>query len=51
MYLTLIHAEDPNADVYFPTINYDEWNTKIIDYNMENGISYDHVEFTRKRTK
>lgn len=51
MYLTLIDAEDHEADVYFPAINYDEWNTKIIDYNKENGISYDHVEFTRKRTK
>ncbi len=51
MYLTLIDAEDKEADVYFPTINYDEWETKTIDYNKENGISYDHVMFTRKRTK
>ena len=51
MYLTLINAEDKEADVYFPTIDYEEWDTKIIDYNKENDISYNHVEFTRKRTK
>ena len=51
MYLTLIDAEDKEADVYFPKINYDEWETRIIDYNKENGIMYNHVEFVRKRTK
>ena len=51
MYLTLIDAEDKEADVYFPKIDDSEWDTKIIDYNKENNISYNHVEFTRKRTK
>ena len=51
MYLTLIDAEDKEAEVYFPPIDYEEWNTRVIDYNIENGINFDHVEFTRKRTK
>ena len=51
MYLTLIDAEDKEADVYFPNIDKNEWETKVLDFNKENGISYDHVEFTRKRTK
>ena len=51
MYLTLIDASDNNADVYFPTIDYDEWETEIIGSNQDNGINYNHVIFTRKRTK
>ncbi len=51
MYLTMIKAEDKEADVYFPIINYDEWETTIIGSNEDNGISYDHVLFTRIRTK
>ena len=51
MYLTLIDAEDKEADVYFPKINYDDWETETIDYNKENNINYNHVVFTRKRTK
>ena len=51
MYLTMVNAEDPDADVYFPKIIYDEWKTRTIGTNNDNGISYNHVEFTRKRTK
>ena len=51
MYITMINASDPEADVFFPTINYEDWETVIIGSNQDNGITYDHVEFTRKRTK
>ena len=47
MYLTLIDAEDKEADTYFPKIDYDEWKmTKLYD-NEENNIKYSHVLFER----
>ena len=51
MYLTMIKSKDKEADVYFPAINYDEWERQVMGTNQDNGITYDHVLFTRIRTK
>lgn len=48
MYLTLIDAEDLEADAYFPKVNYDDWTKTIIGKKEENGILYTHVLFERK---
>lgn len=48
MYLTIIDAEDEEADTYFPKINYDEWNITTIKENEENSIFYKHMLFERK---
>ena len=47
MYLTLIDAEDCDADTYFPNINYNDWKQTIIGKNEDNGINYKHVLFER----
>lgn len=48
MYLTLIDAEEKDADVYFPNIDNNLWNKKIISENEDNNIKYKHVLFERK---
>ena len=47
MYLTLIDAEDAEADVYFPKIDENMWKQTIIAHNEDNGIKYSHVLFER----
>ena len=47
MYLTLIDAEDKEADTYFPMIEKEKWNQTILDEKEENGINYKHVLFER----
>ncbi len=47
MYLTLIDAEDKEADVYFPKIDEDKWSQTILGENSDNGINYKHVLFER----
>lgn len=49
MYLTHVDAVDSKADVYFPQFNYDEWNSSVLGSNMDNGISYRHVLYKRKK--
>jgi dihydrofolate reductase len=49
MYLTEINASDEEADTYFPTFNKDEWETSDLGHNEDNGISYKHVLYTRKK--
>lgn len=47
MYLTLVDAEEKNADTYFPNINNNEWKQTILLENEDNGIKYKHVLFER----
>ena len=49
MYLTHIDCEFKKADSYFPTINYSEWDSTLLGSNMDNGISYKHVLYKRKK--
>ena len=45
--LTEIDAE-AEADVYFPSFNPSEWDSKVVGENAENNISYKHLVYTRK---
>ena len=47
MYLTLIGAEDKDADTYFPQIEDNIWKKTVIKENEDNGIKYKHVLFER----
>ena len=47
MYLTLVDAEEKNADTYFPNINNNEWKQTFLLENEDNGIKYKHVLFER----
>ena len=46
--LTEIEAECKDADTYFPDFNKYAWDRRIISSNSDNGINYNHVEYTRK---
>lgn len=48
MILTEIDAECKDADVYFPSINKNEWARTIISSENENDINYKHVLYKRK---
>lgn len=48
MYLTHIDKSFI-ADTYFPYINFNEWNSKIIDDYMEQDIPYKRKIYTRKK--
>lgn len=47
MYLTLIDAEDKEAEVYFPNIDYSKWKQTELMKKEDNGIKYRHVLFER----
>ena len=47
MLITEIHATS-DADVYFPEFDKDDWNRTILYTVEENGLTFDHVEYTRK---
>lgn len=49
MYLTLIDCEF-EADTWFPQWNPDEFTTTSLDHIEENGYSYSHVLFKRKKS-
>lgn len=49
MYLTHIDSFFNEADSYFPFINYSEWDSTLLGSNMDNGISYKHVLYKRKK--
>ena len=51
MYLTLIDAEDKDADTYFPKINYNVWKQTTLAKNEDNGIKYKHVLFERVKNE
>lgn len=48
MYLTHIHAEDKDADVYFPEIDFDKWEKKTEYECFENGLLIEHCVYDRK---
>ena len=48
MILTEIDAEDKTADVYFPTINQNEWDRKELYSVNEDDINFKHVLYKRK---
>ncbi len=50
MYLTLIDAEDKNADAYFPEFEEEQWNNRVLD-QYEDVIHYKHVEYVKKVEK
>ena len=43
--------ETSEADVYFPKFSLDDWNREIISTHQYNEIKYNHIEYTRKRSK
>lgn len=47
MYLTMIDAEDLEADTYFPKIDLKMWKQTTLGKNEDNGIKYTHKLFTR----
>ena len=47
MLLTRIEATH-EADVFFPNINDEDWNKKIIKQNEDNGIKYKHYVYIKK---
>ena len=49
MILTEIDAIDNNADVYFPTFNKNEWNSKIVKEGEYRQLKYKHVVYNRKK--
>lgn len=48
LYLTEIDAECPEADVYFPKFNKEEWEKAILNKKNENSINYEQVLYRRK---
>ncbi|MBQ6495079.1 MAG: dihydrofolate reductase [Bacilli bacterium] len=48
MLLTEIDKEYKDADAYFPEFNKDNWNIKVLSRKVENNISYNHIEYTKK---
>lgn len=48
MLITLIEDTCKEADTYFPEINEEQWDIRMIDVYKENGIRYKHLEYTRK---
>ena len=51
MLLTEIHDTCLDADVYFPSFDKNDWERNVISENIERGISFEHVSYTRKRIK
>lgn len=49
IYLTEIDAVDSDADVYFPKLDLNNLNSKILSINEENNIKYKHILYTRKK--
>ena len=49
LYLTLVHKPF-EADVYFPTINYSEWDENLREdfHDEKNGFNYSYLNLERK---
>ncbi len=47
LYITHIEAEDKDADVYFPKIDSNKWNKKILAKDEDNNIKFTHIEYTK----
>ena len=46
--LTEINEEFKEADAYFPTFNKNNWHRKVLSKKLDNNISFNHIEYTRK---
>lgn len=51
MLLTEIMAQDDMADAYFPKFDRNDWEREILSSHTDNGISYNHVKYLRKKMK
>lgn len=49
LYLTKIDASLDSADAYFPKIDYSNWESELLGFNNDNGISYKHMLYKRKK--
>lgn len=50
LYLTLLHAEFPDADTFFPTIDYSQWTETEREEHVADGKNaYDYTFVTLKR--
>ena len=48
LYLTEVSASCPDASVYFPTFDKNDYDKSIVGENNDNGISYKHVLYKRR---
>lgn len=48
MLLTEIDEYFKDADAYFPQIDQNKWNRKVLARKKEDNISFKHIEYTRK---
>lgn len=48
--LTEIHDNCQDADVYFPTFSTELFQKRLLSSKEENGVHFDHVQYTRKKT-
>ena len=48
LYLTEIESSCPDASVYFPVFNKDDYDKSVVGENNDNGISYKHVLYKRR---
>lgn len=48
LYITEVDFESDKADVFFPEVNLNNWESEILDEGEENGLSYKHILYTRK---
>ena len=51
LYLTEVHEECLDAEVYFPKFNKDLYNKIIVGNNEDNGIKYDFAVYEKKLIK
>lgn len=52
LYITKIHEIVEDADTFFPTIDYNQWNEKTKeDKETEDGIKYSFVKYKRNKAK
>ena len=51
MLLTEISAKDDMADAYFPEFDKNDWDKEVLSSHNDNGISYNHVKYLRKKMK
>ena len=49
LYLTEVHAGDPEADVFFPEFDRDSYRKTWLASGEDGGITYDHVLYERIR--
>lgn len=48
LYLTEVHATDPEAEVFFPTFDKDSYTREVMGEGSDNNIFYTHVVYKKK---